>query len=117
MNVELINHTQDALELLLFTKSTRLTMDPGLLAQIHFWPEEKKMATLNEMKRTIKSSWEFIDVIFLVSGITRATAQQMTRTRNASYAMQSQRVTDLSDVKITNPYDPFASEDRWTEYE
>ena len=52
------------------------------------------------MAKTIKSSWEFVDVTFLLSGISRAVAQQVTRTRTASYAMQSMRVTNASEFKI-----------------
>jgi flavin-dependent thymidylate synthase len=50
------------------------------------------------MATTIPSSWEFADLIFLMTKVSRATAQQVTRTRTATFAMQSQRVTDLSDV-------------------
>ncbi len=74
--------------------------------EIRAWPEEKKMAELDAMAKTIKSSWEFLDVVFLIEGISRATAQQVTRTRNASYAMQSQRVTDARSIKVTNGIDP-----------
>lgn len=102
MKVTLISHTQDAVNLLLFTKSTRLNLSPGLMDEIRSWSEEKKMAELEYMSKTIKSSWEFIDVVFLIEGVTRATAQQITRTRNASYAMQSQRVTDARNIAVTN---------------
>lgn len=102
MNVTLINHTQNAAELLLFTKSTRLTLSPGLMEEIRDWSDERKAKELEYMAKTIKSSWEFCDVIFLIEGVTRAVAQQMTRTRNASYAMQSQRVTDARSIAVTN---------------
>ena len=102
MKVTLINHTPDAESVLLFTKATRLNMTPGLLDQIKAMSREQKLAELDYMAKTIKSSWEFCDIIFLVEGITRATAQQMTRTRSASYAMQSQRVTDARAVAVTN---------------
>lgn len=102
MKVTLINHTQDAVNLLLFTKATRLTLSPGLLEEIRAWPEERKMQELEYMSKTIKSSWEFCDTVFLIEGVTRAVAQQMTRTRQASYAMQSQRVTDARNIAVTN---------------
>jgi flavin-dependent thymidylate synthase len=102
MKVTLISHTQDAVNLLLFTKSTRLNLSPGLMDEIRAWPEERKAQELEYMSRTIKSSWEFCDLVFLIEGVTRATAQQMTRTRNASYAMQSQRVTDARSIAVTN---------------
>ena len=74
MKVTLINHTQDAAELLLFTKSTRLTMSPGLMEEIRAWPQEKKLAELEYMANTIPSSWEMIDYIFLVEGEKAADA-------------------------------------------
>lgn len=103
MKVTLINHTQDAETLLLFTKATRLTLSPGLLEEIRTWPMEKKVQELSYAAKTIKSSWEFIDLVFLIEGVSRATAQQITRTRNASYAMQSQRVTDVRSMSVYRP--------------
>ena len=103
MNVTLINHTQHAQELLIFTKATRLNMTPGLMDEIMGWPQEKKDSEIAYMSKTIKSSWEFADCVFVIEGTTRACAQQITRTRQASYAMQSQRVLDLRDACVTNP--------------
>ena len=74
------NEQWRAAELLIFTKSTRLTMSPGLMEDIASWPEEKKIEELRKISRTIKSSWEFLDTTFLIEGVTRAVAQQMTRT-------------------------------------
>jgi len=96
------NEQWRAADLLIFTKSTRLTMSPGLMEDIASWPEEKKMEELRKISRTIKSSWEFLETTFLIEGVTRAVAQQMTRTRQASYAMQSQRVTDAREIDVTN---------------
>ena len=104
MKVTLINYTADAVNLLLFTKQTRLNMTPGLMAEIAAWPAEKKAAELAYMARTIRSSWEFIDYTFLIEGVTRAIAQQITRTRTASFAMQSMRVTDVREMEIDNPF-------------
>lgn len=102
MNVTLINYTSDAVALLLFTKATRLSMTPALLEEIRAWPEERKSSELAYMAKTIKSSWEFLDVTFLIEGVSRAAAQQITRTRTASYAMQSQRVNDARSFGVTN---------------
>ena len=46
MKVTLINHTQDAADLLLFTKSTRLTLSPGLMEEIRGWSDERKSKEL-----------------------------------------------------------------------
>jgi thymidylate synthase (FAD) len=95
MNVTLINHTPNAASVLLFTKSTRLTLSPNLMAEIDAWPYEKKLAELAYMADTIPSSWEFVDYTFLVEGVSRAYTHQQVRTRAASYAQQTLRVLDV----------------------
>ena len=61
MKVELVNHTSDAVNLLLFTKNTRLMNDDDAYSSISDWPENKKQEELDYMLKTIRSSWEFID--------------------------------------------------------
>lgn len=95
MKVSLINHTADAETLLIFTKSTRLNMTPGLMDEIRAWPAERKLEELRYMANTIPSSWEFVDYTFLVEGVSRAYTHQQVRTRSASYAQQSMRVVDM----------------------
>ncbi len=102
--VTIINTTKDAAELLLFTKNTRLNMSPDAMADIMAWPSNKKQEELAKMSTTIRSSWEFCQVTFLIEGVTRAGAQQITRSRNASYAMQSQRVVDARGIEVVNPF-------------
>lgn len=97
MKVTLINHTQDASTLLLFTKSTRLSMSPGLMGEIRSWPAKKKLAELEYMANTIPSSWEFVDYVFLVEGVSRAYTHQQVRTRAASYAQQTMRVLNMGE--------------------
>lgn len=99
MKVTLINHTQDAATLLLFTKSTRLTLAPGLMDEIRAWPEDKKAAELEYMANTIPSSWEFVDYVFLVEGVSRAYTHQQVRTRAASYAQQTMRVLNMGEFE------------------
>lgn len=97
MKVTLINHTQNAVELLLFTKSTRLTLSPNLMEEIHGWTEERKQQELQYMANTIPSSWEFVDYTFLVEGVSRAYTHQQVRTRAASYAQQTMRVLNMGE--------------------
>lgn len=104
MKVTLINHTQNAVNLLLFTKMTRLEMSVDALEHIDSYSAEEKAAELAYMARTIRSSWEFVDYTFLIQGVSRACAQQITRTRTASFAMQSMRVADASEFAIINPF-------------
>lgn len=95
MKVTLISHTPNARELLIFTKLTRLTMNPALLADISAWPEERKDRELAYMAETIPSSWEFVDYVFCIEGVSRAYTHQQVRTRAASYAQQSLRILDV----------------------
>lgn len=114
MNVELIDFTGagrpdeewHAAHILLFTKNTRLTMTAEGLAEVAARSEADKLTSLEYMATTIPSSWEFVSLTFLISGVTRAAAQQITRTRNASYAMQSQRVVDMTGAEVINPFYP-----------
>lgn len=99
MKVTLINHTQDAENLLMFTKATRLTMSPGLLDEIRAKSKAEKMTELEYMANTIPSSWEFVDYVFLVEGVSRAYTHQQVRTRQASYAQQTMRVLDMGEFE------------------
>lgn len=112
MRVELIEYTGKgrpdqkwhAADMLIFTKSTRLGLDSERLEAIKNAGPGWKTEELAYMAKTIPSSWEFADVTFLISGVSRAIAQQITRTRTASYAMQSMRVVDAGDLPVVNPY-------------
>lgn len=103
MKVTLLDHTCDAEALLIFTKSTRLNLSPGLLEDIRSWPAERKASELKYIANTIKSSWEFIGYTFLIEGVSRAFTHQFVRTRQASYAQQSMRVTDMSHFDFVMP--------------
>lgn len=97
MKVTLINSTPFPRETLIFTKSTRLNLSPSLFKEICGWSDKEKNAELAYMAETIPSSWEMIDYIFLMSGVSRAYTHQQVRTRWASYAQQSLRVLDAGD--------------------
>jgi len=99
MKVTLISHTQDAQDILMFTKATRLTMSPSLMEEIKDRPHQEKMDELEYMANTIPSSWEFVDYVFLVEGVSRAYTHQQVRTRQASYAQQTMRVLDMGDFE------------------
>lgn len=104
-----------AAALLIFTKSTRLDMTAtgfeDVVAKCRY-DEPWMMNELDYMSKTIRSSWEFLDVTFSIRDVSRACAQQITRTRFTpidgdlfgSYAMQSQRVTDMSKMGWHNPF-------------
>lgn len=111
MKVTLFNFTPLARETLIFTKSTRLNLTAGLFEEICNWPEDKKMDELRYMADTIPSSWEFVDYLFLMEGVSRSYTHQQVRTRWASYAQQTMRVLDVGDFdyvytekNLENPY-------------
>lgn len=93
MNVKLVSCTPDALDLLIFTKNTRL-MGDETLETIKEWDMDRKLEELAYMKDTIKSSWEFVDYVFQIEEASRAFTHQLVRTRTGSYAQQSQRTVD-----------------------
>lgn len=111
--VELINFTgkgrkdesRHAANLLVFTKGTRLGLTANRMEEIQKMSTKEIADELEYMATTIPSSWEFVDVTFLISGVSRACAQQITRTRQASYAMQSQRVLNVSDFEVVNTFE------------
>jgi flavin-dependent thymidylate synthase len=90
--VTLLSHTPDALALLLRTKNTRLAHDD----EPANWSIEKQLEHLAYMRDTIKSSWEFVDYTFELRNVSRVFTHQLVRTRNGSYAQESQRTIDAS---------------------
>ena len=106
MKVSLMSYTPDALDLLLRTKGTRLAHndDPAT------WDEAKRAEHLAYMRDTIKSSWEFVDYVFHIEGVTRAFTHQLVRTRTGSYAQESQRTVDVRDHAIIAPEFPHNEE-------
>jgi flavin-dependent thymidylate synthase len=103
MDVNLIDYTGKhhadpadyAASLLIFSKNTRLEMQPGLFDEIQAWDQQKKFIELSYMANTIPSSWEFVHYTFLITGVTRAFTHQFVRTRTASYAQQTMRVLNV----------------------
>lgn len=107
MNVTLLDYTgagsdnpgKYAASILLYTKSTRLQMSPDLLTEIKEKSDEEIMFNLRLMADTNPGSWEFVYLTFFIEGATRALQQQLTRTRTASYAIQTTRLVDMSNFK------------------
>lgn len=101
MKISLISYTGapdawHAARLLVFTKNTRLTMGAARWQDVQIMTEAELRSQLAYMANTIPSSWEFVDYVFAVEGVTRAFTHQAVRTRTASFAQQSMRVTDMS---------------------
>lgn len=97
MKVKLINYQAGALELLIYTKSTRLQGDTTL-EDIDKWDWDMKMLHLDYMRETISSSWEFVTYIFEITDVSRVFTHQLVRSRHQSYAQQSQRAVNVKDM-------------------
>ncbi len=105
MKVTLIDYTgcghadpsRHAAAILVFAKSTRLTMSPGLLTDILSKDAHELMQELDYIANTIPASQEFVDYTFMIEGVTRAFTHQFVRTRTGSYAQQTMRVLNVSD--------------------
>lgn len=96
MKVTLINSTQNADEVLAFTKNTRLKMSADNMLSVAEMSPEVMLEELEYISNTIKSSWEFVDFTFMIEGVTRAFTHQFVRNRQGSYAQQTMRVLDVS---------------------
>lgn len=117
--VDLINYTDSALELLIYTKSGRLATGTTL-QDILEWPYAKKMEHLSYMMDTIKSSFEFVDYIFEIKNVSRAFTHQLVRTRTASFQQQSMRTVDARDFtylqSTDNPRYEIATSESLSQY-
>lgn len=104
MKVTLISHTQNARQLLVFTKKTRLNMSAALLNHVNDMSDEAIQSELDYMVNTIKSSWEFVDFTFCIEGVGRGFTHQFVRNRLGSYAQQTMRILDMDGFEyITGP--------------
>lgn len=104
MKVTLISHTPNALATLVYTKSTRLSMTATGFDEILAMSEEALMKEWEYMKNTIKSSWEFLEFLFLIEDVSRAFTHQLVRHRiGTKFAQQSQRTVDMSAFDFVMP--------------
>lgn len=97
MNVSLLNYTSNAIDMLLFVKSTRLGLNKGTMNNIAIMDASSRQKELTYIANTIPSSWEFVDYTFLIEGVSRAFTHQLVRTRTGSYAQEAMRIVDKSD--------------------
>lgn len=104
MKVTLLNFTQNARQILVYTKNTRLSVSANMLDKVHSMSDEEIQRELDYMVNTIKSSWEFVDATFCIEGVSRGFTHQFVRNRLGSYAQQTMRILDMGDFKyITGP--------------
>jgi flavin-dependent thymidylate synthase len=93
MQVKLISHTPDALNLLIGTKTTRMRGKS---------PEEMTDAERYEhfsyMLDTIKSPFEFVDYIFEITGVSKNFSHQLVRTRTGAYQQETSRALEVTET-------------------
>lgn len=99
MKVTLINAMESgaAARLLVYTKQTRLTQGHDTRKAIEMMTWTEILNELGKMSKTIPSSWEFVDYVFEITGVTRAFTHQFVRTRTGSYAQQTMRILNMED--------------------
>src|SRR5581483_11045955 len=104
MKVTLIDYTQNAINKLLYTKATRLTLGQDTRLKIANMSDEEKAKELAYMATTVPSSWEFVTYTFEILGVTRAFTHQFVRTRTGSYAQQTMRTLHVGQFEyVTGP--------------
>lgn len=98
MKVELIRYTQDALDLLLETKNTRMTGKP-----VSEMTESEKQEHWRYMLDTIKSPFDFVDYIFDITAVSKNMTHQMVRTRTGAYQERTSRAQESSAFDAIRP--------------
>ena len=126
VKVELVDYTgkfsndpaKYAAAMLLFIKNTRLMMQTSNLKDLLELPMSKLHMQLEQAARTIPSCWEFLNMTFLISRVSRAFTHQLVRTRAASFAQQSMRVVNVEEAGVTRPeFHHSSHEDNWMDAE
>lgn len=112
MKVTLLECTPNAMELLLFSKDTRHMAGLESYGRVKEMSFEKKKEELEYVFNTISSSWEFVDYVFLIEGVTRALTHQLVRHRvGTSFAQQTQRGVDMSEFDYLSTGDCIEDQD------
>ena len=96
MDVILVNRTENAKRMLVLTKRTRHLVGESAYQEVMEMDDEQLDKELEYVFNTISSSWEFVDYIFLITGVTRAFTHQLVRHRvGVAYAQQARRTHRL----------------------
>lgn len=101
MEIQLLDYTPNARDLLIFIKQTRRMDSDCSLQEISRLSEKKKDKEIDHIFKTISGSWEFIDYTFFIKDVTRAFTHQLVRQRvGISFAQQSLRMEKDSDYNF-----------------
>lgn len=104
MTVNLIDYNLNAVEKLIYTKNTRVTLGKDTRDKVVNMSDEEKRHELAYIARTVPSSWEFVSYTFEILGVTRAFTHQLVRTRTGSYAQQAMRINKMTQFDyLTGP--------------
>ena len=98
MKVELIRYTDNALDLLLDTKNTRMKGKP-----VSEMTDAEKQEHWLYMLDTIKSPFDFVDYIFDITAVSKNMTHQMVRTRTGSYQERTSRAQESSAFDAIRP--------------
>ena len=98
MKVELIRYTDNALDLLLDTKNTRMKGKP-----VSEMTESEKQEHWLYMLDTIKSPFDFVDYIFDITNVSKNMTHQMVRTRTGAYQERTSRAQESSAFDTVRP--------------
>jgi len=98
MQVTLIRHTPDALNLLVGTKTTRMRgKSPEDMT------EEERYEHFKYMLDTIRSPFEFVDYIFEIEGVSKNFTHQLVRTRTGAYQQETSRALEVNALATIRP--------------
>jgi len=104
MKVHLLNYTNEAKDLLIFSKRTRHMANADALEKVKSMTEAEKDKELDYVFNTIGSSWEFVSYTFLIEDVTRAFTHQLVRHRvGTAFAQQAMRVARMEDFGYLVP--------------
>lgn len=104
MKISLIEYTQNAKELLIFTKNTRHLSSDARFEDVKDLTDRQKDEQLSYVFGTIGSAWEFVNYTFLIQDVTRSFTHQMVRHRTGTaFAQQSLRVASVDDFRYFIP--------------
>ena len=105
MNVKLVSWTKDPLKTIYWAFMNMHNPIPDSLDRINIQEEELNSFFEMLMEQPHQTVLEFVNTNWLIDGASRAFQQQLTRTRQSAYSIQSLRIVDVGS---------FADEGRYT---
>jgi flavin-dependent thymidylate synthase len=101
VKVTLISHTQDALNLLIGTKTTRMRgKSPEDMT------DSERYEHFQYMLDTIKSPFEFVDYIFEITEVSKNFTHQLVRTRTGAYQQETSRALEVTETVTPDAFYP-----------